>query len=301
MKIEVVNSMDKVIKNITNKILIISRAQLNDYFDVKKDKEIIDSLKYINSNKIETFENSYVLTFHFDFNEQGKNNTKTEKFGLYTDFKTYSIYVSSNKELLRNLILNSVADKELNHAEILINLIANLTENDYTKLETVENELDKLEEKLSTQKGIETCTSKISYYRKSLIKYKHHYEQLNNIIDFFSSHKNLFSKQEVIFNYDILSKRIPKLYNEILYLREILTQLKDSYQSQVEIKQNNLMKIFTIINAIFLPLQLIVSWYGMNIIMPETKYAITYPIIIIFCLIFSITMLIVFYKKRYFK
>ena len=61
------------------------------------------------------------------------------------------------------------------------------------------------------------------------------------------------------------------------------------------------MKTFTLITAIFMPLQLIVGWYGMNLIMPEFKYAVAYPIVIAVCVIFIVVAIVVFYKKKWFK
>lgn len=300
MKVQVLDTNKELKTNWKDKIIIISKAQLGSVFDYKNDKEIIESLKYITANKIETFDDKFLATFAFDFAEQGDVGSKLEKIGLYTDFKSFSIYVTRNKNLLATQIETLVA-KGLDHAGILINLIANLTETDYTKLENIENELNKIEDKLSSGKSFETCTAKMTSHRRMLIRYKHHYEQLNNIVDFFSTHQDLFTLQEEQNNYAILCKRIPKLYSEILYLREILTQLRDSYQSQVEIKQNNLMKVFTIINAIFMPLQLIVGWYGMNLIMPENKWLYTYPVVIAISIVFVVVILVIFYKKKYFK
>ena len=56
------------------------------------------------------------------------------------------------------------------------------------------------------------------------------------------------------------------------------------------------MKIFTVITAIFLPLTLIVGWYGMNLQMPEFQLPYTYPIVIVVSLL--IVILSVFYFKR---
>lgn len=57
--------------------------------------------------------------------------------------------------------------------------------------------------------------------------------------------------------------------------------MQDTYQSQLSIQQNNLMKIFTIVTVIFLPLTLLVGWYGMNFAyMPELHWKYGYPIII---------------------
>lgn len=300
MKLKILENDEELKDNWNNKIIVISKSQLNNVFDSKQNKEIIDNLRYITSNKIETYEDKYLATFNFIFSEQAENGSKVEKIGLYSDFKNFSIYVTNNKNLLSTRIENLLA-AGLDHAGIFINLIEQLTENDYIKLENLENDLNDFADRLIKEKDLESCTKKISSYRRLLIRYKHHYEQLNNIIDFFSTHLDLFSLKEDQKQFLVLSKRIPKLYNEILYLRDVLSQLRESYQSQVEIKQNNLMKTFTLITAIFMPLQLIVGWYGMNLIMPEFKYAVAYPIVIAVCVIFIVVAIVVFYKKKWFK
>ena len=47
-------------------------------------------------------------------------------------------------------------------------------------------------------------------------------------------------------------------------LHEYATQISSEYQAQVDIAQNRVMKVLTIVTAIFLPLSLIAGWYGMN-------------------------------------
>ena len=58
---EVVNVLNDSLKieKLKNKIIIISKSQLNQVFDSKNDKEIINGLKYIDSNKIETYDEKF--------------------------------------------------------------------------------------------------------------------------------------------------------------------------------------------------------------------------------------------------
>ena len=70
------------------------------------------------------------------------------------------------------------------------------------------------------------------------------------------------------------------------------------YQSQVDIKQNETMKILTVVTTIFFPLSLITGWYGMNFRnMPELRFPYSYFILIGICLIMVIAE-IWFYKKK---
>ena len=76
-------------------------------------------------------------------------------------------------------------------------------------------------------------------------------------------------------------------------------QLVEAYQAQIDIEQNNLMKIFTVITAIFLPLTLMVGWYGMNFkYMYELDSVYRYPVFII-CSIIVCIVLIIYFKKRH--
>ena len=75
-------------------------------------------------------------------------------------------------------------------------------------------------------------------------------------------------------------------------------QLRDLYKAHIDIKQNRIMTVLTVVTTIFMPLTLIVGWYGMNFrFMPELKWKWGYPVVI------TISVLIVsgslwFFKKK---
>ena len=297
---KVVNVLNDSLKSqdLKNKIIIISKSQLNQVFDLKNDKEIINGLKYIDSNKIETYEDKFLLTFNF-LTEENKH-TNLEKIGIYSDFKTFAVFVANNKDMLTSELEN-LAQSNLDYAGILLSLMANATENDYIKLENLENELNDFDVKLSMDRNLEKYSKKIMYYKKYLIKLKHHYEQINYIIDFFAGHSELLTLQEEKDKLQILIRRIPKLVKEVVMFMDNLSQTRENYQAQIQIKQSNLMKIFTIITVIFTPLQLIVGWYGMNLMMPEFKFKYSYPIVIGLCIITIVTLIFIFKKQNWFK
>ena len=77
--------------------------------------------------------------------------------------------------------------------------------------------------------------------------------------------------------------------------------MRDAYQAQIDIEQNNLMRIFTVITAVFLPLTLMVGWYGMNFkYMPELEWQYSYPVFIVVSVLVCIVLLIIFKKKKWF-
>ena len=77
-------------------------------------------------------------------------------------------------------------------------------------------------------------------------------------------------------------------------------QIRDLYHTQMEIKQNRIMTLLTVVTTIFMPLTLIVGWYGMNFrYMPELESRWGYPIVIIISLAIIIFGLLFFKKKKW--
>ena len=81
---------------------------------------------------------------------------------------------------------------------------------------------------------------------------------------------------------------------------ESVTQAREAYQAQIDIEQNNIMKIFTIVTSIFLPLTLIVGWYGMNFSMPEFTWKYGYLMVIVLSVSVCVGLALYFKKKKWF-
>ena len=76
--------------------------------------------------------------------------------------------------------------------------------------------------------------------------------------------------------------------------------MREEYQSQLSIQQNDLMRVFTIVTVIFLPLTLIAGWYGMNFTgMPELTWKFGYPAVIAISAIISVILVIIFKRKKW--
>jgi magnesium transporter len=77
-------------------------------------------------------------------------------------------------------------------------------------------------------------------------------------------------------------------------------QLGDLYQSQIDLKQNRIMTILTVVTTIFMPLTLITGWYGMNFThMPELDSPYGYPLVIVTALVIAVASLLYFKKKKW--
>ena len=136
--------------------------------------------------------------------------------------------------------------------------------------------------------------------RKDLFSLKKHYEQLLDILDDLQQNENSFMDEDTLKLFKIFDAKVGRHYTNILSLRDYVTQVREAYQAQIDIEQNKIMKIFTVITATFFPLTLIAGWYGMNLKMPEYGLSLMYPIVIISSLVILALSLMFFKKKKWF-
>ena len=83
-------------------------------------------------------------------------------------------------------------------------------------------------------------------------------------------------------------------------MSECIAQASDTYQAQIDIEQNQIMKIFTVLSAVFMPLTLIAGWYGMNFIMPEYGWPMGYVYVALLSVAVCALSFFIFKRKHWF-
>jgi magnesium transporter len=96
----------------------------------------------------------------------------------------------------------------------------------------------------------------------------------------------------------ILIKDINSLLEHIRFSFDRLDYLQDTFLGLVNIEQNKIIKIFTIISVIFMPPTLIASIYGMNFdVMPELHWKWGYLFSLLLMAI-SVSVIFIYFKKK---
>ena len=127
-----------------------------------------------------------------------------------------------------------------------------------------------------------------------------HYEQLLDMAEVFEENENNFFSKENLRYFRLLNDRIQRLLDSSAAIGEYTMQIRDLYKMHLDIKQNNIMTILTAVTTIFMPLTLIVGWYGMNFhYMPELDYKWSYPILAIISVLIVVVNVILFKKKKW--
>jgi magnesium transporter len=176
-----------------------------------------------------------------------------------------------------------------------------ITFDDPLDIEKIEREITDLEdESVNATSQDVTFTKKITVYRKKLLALKRYYEQLVEITEAIEQNENGLIDKKVQRYFRIIANRADRLYHSVLNLRDYVTQVREAYQAQIDINLNKVMKFFTVITSVFLPLTLIVGWYGMNFSMPEYGWELGYPFVILLSLLTVTGTLVYFKKKKWF-
>ena len=98
----------------------------------------------------------------------------------------------------------------------------------------------------------------------------------------------------------MIIKDINSLFEYTRFGFDRLDYLQDTFLGLVNLQQNKIIKIFTVVSVIFLPPTLIASIYGMNFrILPELNWAYGYPFSITLMVAFSGAVLWYFRRKKW--
>lgn len=173
------------------------------------------------------------------------------------------------------------------------------TKRDDIAFDSIEKEIMELEQALIAT-GKRDCVSEIISLRKRLMVLKKYYEQFLNVLDILIENENGIFDGKTIRSFKMLYRRTERRFQNVLNLREAVTQVRESYEAEVDISLNTTMKIFTVVTTIFLPLTLIVGWYGMNFNMPEYGWKYGYLFVTVVSLVCIAAIILFFKKKKWF-
>lgn len=273
-------------------ILLFSRI---DAIADSLEPKVVEYIRAKQTFAFESFERSSI--FSIELNDRNAPPKKAEKILFYIDRDNILIFCESDD---RSKSLSPLLQKGFSNEKTLYMFFVNLFQDDITHLENFEARITDAEDSAITNSK-QDYLSKIVSYRKELLLLKRYYEQLDLIVDHLYANDNKILTPEGERYMGIISGRVHRYLYFVLNLRDYVTQMREAYQAQIDIEQNQIMKVFTVIAAIFLPLTLIVGWYGMNFRdMPELSWEHGYLYVIALSLLVCLGLYVYFKKKKWF-
>ena len=174
-----------------------------------------------------------------------------------------------------------------------------IIKDDLRLMEKYEMELDGVEQKILSEDE-NLSSGRVNEIRSDIRDLRIHYEQLIDMGQEFEENENGFFKPENLRYFRLFLNRMARLHDTSTFLRDYTVQLRDLYKAHLDIRQNRIMTVLTVVTSIFLPLTLIVGWYGMNFrYMPELEWKWGYPVIIGISIVIVAASLLFFRKKKW--
>ena len=181
----------------------------------------------------------------------------------------------------------------------LYDLLETVISDDLALLEDTEKKLNRIEDGI--MKGeVTRYPLEMNDIRGDLLDLRVHYEQMIDLGQELQENENDFFKDENLRYFHMFTERVIRLQEMVYGERDYVAQLRDLQQAQLEVRQNTIMTVLTVITTIFLPLTLIAGWYGMNFIhMPELSWVYGYPAVIAISILIVAGCLYWFKKKKW--
>lgn len=184
---------------------------------------------------------------------------------------------------------------------ILLTVLNGLIEDEVPYLQKIEEKITELEDILIVQPPRD-FPEVLMRFRRAMTRLHGFYVQLLDVIEEIQGNLGERLSEEDETGWKMLASRVSRLHGYTENIRENLLQLHELYQAQIDISQNEIMTILTIVTTIFLPLSLLAGWYGMNFPnMPLLNWKYGYLTVIFITLIIIAVEVRYFRKKGYLK
>lgn len=145
----------------------------------------------------------------------------------------------------------------------LYRLLDHVVDSHVPVLTTIENRLEHLSIQASRGGG-EGDIGKVVIVRRALVRVRRALAPQRDVIAALSRREHGFITQKALFYFRDVSDHIHRQYESIESLRELAQSVMEVQLALVEQQQNQVIKRLTILSTIFLPLNFLTGFFGMN-------------------------------------
>ena len=129
---------------------------------------------------------------------------------------------------------------------------------DLRLMENYERELDSMEQAILEGANV-LPSGRVNDIRSDIRVLRIHYEQLIDLGQELEENENNFFRHENLRYFRLFLNRMARLHDKSTSLRDYTVQIRDLYKAHLDIKQNRIMTLLTIVTTVFLPLTAITT------------------------------------------
>ena len=166
-------------------------------------------------------------------------------------------------------------------------------------LSKLEDEMESIEESLLV-KHSEIDTPVIMGYRRLAIHLSSFYEQITAMASLISDNENKLLTHEETQIFRHISNMGSRLASRTNTLKEYSLQLCEMQQTRIDMQQNSIMQVLTIVTVLLAPMTLVTGWFGMNLnVMPGIDVEFMWLALLITFVVCTGFLLVIFYRKKW--
>ncbi len=195
--------------------------------------------------------------------------------------------------------LTRLNSKTVSLERLICAFFERLLSKDGSDMERFDHRIAGMEEQIEDNTTGKRFNGEVLGLRRQLLVIRNYYEQLLDLFDaMLENEADLFAAKQ-LYHFRTARDKIARLSANAQLLRDSLVQVREAYMAALDYNANRIMKVFTVVTTVFLPLTLIVGWYGMNFQhMPELSSRFGYPAVIMLSILVVVLSLLFFKKKR---
>ena len=183
--------------------------------------------------------------------------------------------------------------------DIFLSILETRIDFDADLIESITDKISEISRQMSVDKDPNRALLlKITALQESTIAIRENIVEKQRILSSLLKSK-MFPKEDYE-KMRIMIKDVGSLLDHTSFSFERLEFLQNTFLGLVDMKQNRVIKIFTVVTVIFMPPTLIASMYGMNFrFMPELDEVWGYPFALLLMLLSSTVTLLFFRRKKW--
>ena len=254
--------------------------------------------------KSEDYEGYFFIVLRMLSYDQNKRDIKSEQVSLVLG---PNFVVSFQEDIgdvwdpVRERIRNNKGRIRKEGADYLVySLMDAIVDNYFNIMEKIGEDIEDTEDTVLAVPTRETLQT-VHSLKREMIALRRSVWPLRDVVHVLEDSDNkLITPNTKLYLRDIYDHTI-QIIDNIESSRDIVSGMLDIYLSSVSNRLNEIVKVLTILSAIFIPLTWIAGVYGMNFeYMPELRQPWGYPFAMALMVIIAISMLVYFKIKKWF-
>jgi magnesium transporter len=198
--------------------------------------------------------------------------------------------------------------------KILWGLLFSLSETVADRVEAVGTDLEQLSKVIAemptelgtgqtgTMTEISELLAELSRYEDFISQSGESVLQLARVVRYFNAEVDGFTEAELQARVNELAADVAGIKDHLAFEHDKVRYLQQASMGILNMQQNQIVKVFTILTAVFLPPTLVGTMYGMNFAyMPELSWKWGFPVTILLTFLSAILPLIYIKKKRWLR